>query len=281
MGQFTDSLLLRMTDDTFVRNLLAQALGPTNLFEAVFAFDSLEVHNLTLDSIERREFARLTLEPIRTLGINERLVPGTERTRIERTQLRSGRMAWIDALVDVALTAKTHSTGFPLESLTVKNLTEELGGVSTLTQLRAKLETMYAPSVVEAFFSTSHIETIEDFERDAHLFLRFAFKAPPPFDPHNPGAPRTFRLTVCVMIHDELKISAALQNAKLCRSILTMETDSAGTIPGGEIVTPYAFAVVFPDAAVTDQTLPALTAAQVKAMTKSIFRSERMVAHFG
>jgi hypothetical protein len=84
-----------------------------------------------------------------------------------------------------------------------------------------------------------------------------------------------------VQFQPELKISEAMQSAKLCRSILENERDFVDVFNGGEIEKPYAFVVIFADSAVTNETLPNLTAVQVKAMVKGLFQAEGMFAHFG
>jgi hypothetical protein len=47
-----------------------------------------------------------------------------------------------------------------------------------------------------------------------------------------------------------------------------------------ERIVPYTFVVLFPDAAVTDVSIPGQTAAQTKAAVQALFGSEHMFAHF-
>jgi len=74
-----------------------------------------------------------------------------------------------------------------------------------------------------------------------------------------------------VQFQPELKISEALQSAKLCRSILENERDFAQTFNGGDIETPYAFVVIFADSAIQDNVVANLTRAQLKSGIKSLF----------
>jgi hypothetical protein len=168
----------------------------------------------------------------------------------------------------------------PIESITSQNLLDKLGGVSSLADLKTKLAKLYPQSIVDAFFQQLRITSVEDFKSRPTLFLEFAYKAPPPFNPADPQNARNFQLNVCVQFQAELKIVEALQAAKLCRSILENERDFMQTMDGGVIETPYAFVLIFSDSAIKDNDLPGLTAVQIKNGIQSLFQAERMLAHF-
>ena len=103
--------------------------------------------------------------------------------------------------------------------------------------------------------------------------------APPAFDPNDPAAMRNFTVSVRVKIADGFDVAGALQSAKLCRSILENES-VPDTVAGVERTTPYAMVTIFADAAVTDASIPGLTAAQAKAAVGALFAEERMFAQF-
>jgi len=207
-------------------------------------------------------------------------MPTAERVKVDRAQPRYGRLAWVDVFLDVLLATKVESKAMAIETITAQSLLEKLGGVVSMQDLKNKLAALYPASVVDAFFKKLRITSVGDFKKHPTLFLEFVYKAPPPFDPADPQNSRSFRLNVCVQFQPELKISEALQAAKLCRSILENERDFAQTFNGGDIDTPYAFVVIFADSAVVDGGLPNLTAAQIKTNIKSLFLAERMLAHF-
>ena|SRR5260221_4599900 len=280
MSAFTDQLLLRFLEDIFVQDLLTNQLGLQALFDLTYQIDDIDVKEIALVKVPSRQFQMPAFETIRTNGIDERIMPTTERVKIDRTQPRYGRLAWVDVFIDALLSTKVESKGLPIESITSQNLLDKLGGVTSIAELKNKLTALYPQSVVDAFFEQLRIISVEDFKTRPTLFLEFVYKAPPPFDPNDPRNTRNFALNVCVQFQPELKISEALQSAKLCRSILENERDYADTFDGGEIATPYAFVVIFADSAVQDGALPNLSAAQIKASTKSLFQTERMLAHF-
>lgn len=280
MSVFTDQMLLRFLQDTFVQDLLINQLGLIALFNITYNVQDIDLKQIELSGIQRREFAVPAFETIRTSGIDEKFMPSTERVKVDRAQPRYGRLAWMDAFFDVQLATKVESKKMPIESITAQDLSDKLSGVTSIQDLKDKLGALYPQSIVDAFFTELRITSIDDFKRRHAVFLEFVYKAPQPFDPNDPGNARTFPLNVCIQLQSEFKITEALQSAKLCRSILENERDFASTFDGGDIETPYAFVVIFPNSAVVDGTIPDLTAPQIKAGTKSLLQAERMLAHF-
>jgi hypothetical protein len=163
--------------------------------------------------------------------------------------------------------------------VTAQTLEQRLGGVASIADLRAKLLALYAPSIVDALFAKLNISTFDDFERQHHLFIELIGAAPPPFDANDPAAARDFTVSVRVKIADGFDVSGALQAAKLCRSILEHES-IRDPLAGVERTVPYALITIFADAAVTDTSLPGLTAAQAKTAVSTLFAGERLFAQF-
>ena len=280
MSGFADQLLLRFLDSSFVNDLLTNKLGLADLFNTTYEVETIDVRQLDLASVQRKEFVFPAFETIRTSGTDERIIPAAERVKVDRTQPRRGRLAWIDVFLNVLLATKVQSKKMPIESITTHNLLDKIGGASSIAELKNKLGALYPPSVVDAFFKKTRIKSVDDFKSRPTLFLEFAYKAPPPFDQADPANARDFSLNVCVQFQPELKINEALQTAKLSRSILENEYDSVSNQDGVEINTPFAFVVIFADASVVDGAVPNLTAAQIKAGIKDLFKGEHMLAHF-
>jgi hypothetical protein len=280
MTAFADLLLLRFLDDAFVEDLLENRLGLNALFHLTYEPDDVELKDIALGSVQRRTFELPAFESVRTNGTDERLIPSADRVKVERIQPRKGRLAWIDVFLDVDLITKVHAKSMPIDQITSQNLLEKLGPVSSMAQLRAKLGALYPPSIVDAFLAQFRITTIAEFKRRPTLFLEFLFKAPTSFDPNDPANTRHFPLNICVLLQSDLQLGEALRVAKLCRNILENERDFVATFRGTDVETPFAFVVLFPDAAVSNGSLPNLTAAQIKTMTTDLFNSERMLARF-
>jgi hypothetical protein len=280
MATFEDQLLIRFLENNFVDDLLTNQLGLAALFKLTYTAEQIELREMTLAGVQQRQFQAPVFETIRVTGTRERIMPEAERVQLTRAQPRAGRLAWIEVWLEVLVATKVETKAAPIESITTQDLITKLGGVASLDQLRSKLQTLYPPSVVEAFFKQTRVRTLEEFKRRSHLFVEFVYKTPPPFDPSDPANARTFSLNVCFKFQAELKLTETLQAIKLCRSILENERDFAETFEGGEITNPYAFVVIFPVGVVTDTTLPGLTAAQARARIESLFEAEKILVHF-
>jgi hypothetical protein len=278
VSQFVDSVLLRFSQDAFVTDLL-NGLGLTAIFSATFDATDIAVQSVLLGPISARSYKVPTFETVRTIGTDERTMPDSQRVQKERVMPRSGRLEWVDVAFDTVLNTKVQTLVGPIQSVTSQTLEQKLGGVASIVDLRAKLLALYAPSVVDALFAQLQISTFADFERQRHLFVELIGAVPPPFDPNDPAAARDFTVSVAVKITDDFDVAGALQAAKLSRSILEHEA-TRDLLTGVERTVPYALVTLFADAAVTDTSLPGLTATEVKAQVGALFAGERMFAQF-
>src|SRR5262249_990078 len=109
MSVFSDQLLLRFLQDSFVQDLLANQLGLTALFSLTDEVEDVDLNQIALVGVERKEFESPTFETIRTSGIDERIMPAAERVKVDRAQPRYGRLAWVDVFLDVLLATKVES----------------------------------------------------------------------------------------------------------------------------------------------------------------------------
>ena len=60
--EFTDQLLVRFLDATFVSDLLSAQIGIDKLFAVTYATDGIDVKSVTLDAVERMQFAMPAFE---------------------------------------------------------------------------------------------------------------------------------------------------------------------------------------------------------------------------
>jgi hypothetical protein len=279
MSAFVDATLLRFAQDAFVTDLL-NGLGLTAIFNATFDATDIALQSATLGPVSTRSYKVPAFESIRSSGTDERILPDTQRVRKERVLPRFGRLEWIDVAFDAVLNTKVQTLVAPLQSVTSQTLEQKLGGITSIADLRAKLLALYnAPSIVDDIFGRLRISTIDDFERQRHLFIELVGAAPPPFDPNDPKVVQDFTVSVRVKIADGFDVAGALQSAKLCRSILEHES-VPDSLVGVERAVPYALVTIFSDAAVTDTSLPGLTAPQAKTAVSALFAGERMFAQF-
>jgi hypothetical protein len=280
MSVFGDQMMLQFLQDTFVQDFLTNKVGLPVIFSAAYNLVDVELEDLTLGSVDQKIFQSPTFESIRVSGTHEKITPSSERSQMERTLKRYGRLVWAEVQLNLTLDTKLHFTAMPIDSIRSANLIEDLGGVASLADLRTKLLARYAPSVVDAMFQTLRISTIEDFEERMNLLVQLFFKPAPAFDPGDPNNSRTFPVSVCVKFQPDLNVSDALQAAKLCRVVMEKETDFMPNPNGAELKTPYVIVTVYPDSVVKDNVIPGLTAAQIRTEVQSVFSAEGMVANF-
>lgn len=278
MTAFVDATLLRFAQDGFVSDLL-NGLGPAALFNTTFDNSDISLQSVAVGPVTARAYKVPAFQSLRISGADERITPDCQRTLSERVLTHFGRMDWIDVAFDAVLQTKVETLVGPLQSVTAETLEQKLGGVSSIADLRAKLLALFAPSVVDAMFAELRISTLEDFERQRHLFVELVGAAPPAFDANDPQAARNFTVSLRVKIADGFDVAGALQSAKLCRSILESEGAATGG-PGVGKATAYTFITLFADSAVSDASLPGLTADQAKGAVRTLFSAERMFAQF-
>ena len=280
MSSFTDKILMLFQDNSFIENLVTNELGLINLYNLTYLPTDIEVKELSFGRIKQKLFQSPVFETIRSKGVEEKIGPTQDRVIIHNEQKRYGRLEWIDIYLKIVLTTKVHKTGLGLASITSRDLFGQIGTVNSLEELRTQLEALYTTSIVDEFFNKMKIGSLEDFKRNGELFLEFTSKQPEPYDPDDPKNVRRYLLNLCFKIKSDLDITNALQKAKLCRSILENQNEYLENFDEGEIDTPYVFVQIFPDALVTDSTIPGLTAAEFKSSTQILFSNEKMIAYF-
>ena len=86
MSGFADQLLLRFLDNSFVNDLLTNKVGLADLFNTTYEVETIDVRQLDLALVQRKEFVFPAFETIRTSGTDERIIPATERVKVDRTQ---------------------------------------------------------------------------------------------------------------------------------------------------------------------------------------------------
>ena len=79
-------------------------------------------------------------------------------------------------------------------------------------------------------------------------------------------------------IADGFDVGGALQSAKLCRTFLELDAAVSGATASDGAA--FTFITLFADSAVTDNSLPGLSADQAKTAVRSLFEGERMLAQF-
>ena len=183
-----DQMLFRFLQQDFVEDLLTNQLGLSTLLDLTYKLEAVQLKSIELAGVQRREFAFPAFETIRTSGIDERIMPAAERIKVDRSQPRYGRLAWVDVFLDVAVATTVASKKMSIEKITAQDLLAKLGGVASIADLKNKLAALYAPSIVDAFFRELRVSSVDDLKRVPALFLEFAYRAR---HPSNRKIPRT------------------------------------------------------------------------------------------
>jgi len=281
MSGFADQMMVRFLDDAFTSDFLRTRIGAAAIFNTAYDPTDFTLNSVKVSQVVRREFEAPTFESIRTTGSNERITPQPpERIQMERSIKNYGRLVWAEIAIEAILGAIVQSTVLAPDSIQAKDLLTDLGGATTLPQLRIKLLARYAQSQVDEIFKRLRITTIEEFKERTNLLVKFLYKEPPAFDPNDPANAKDFPVSVCVKFQADLNLSDALQNAKLCRSVRARERDFDPVVNGAEVKTAFVFITVFPDAVAVDNAIAGLTAAQIKTSVQNLFAAEGMLAHF-
>jgi len=177
MSAFADQMLLRFLQEAFVEDLLKDKLGLPALFNLTYEITDIELKEIVLAAVAHRQFQMPVFETIRTAGTEERILPPPpERIQLNRVQPRYGRLAWVDAFMEILLTTKVHDKKAPIEKITAQDLIEKLGGVASITELKTKLKTLYPESVVTAFFKELASAASRNSNAAAISFLNLSIK---------------------------------------------------------------------------------------------------------
>lgn len=291
MSSFADQIILQFAQEStnggpetftekFLKTKLEAGLGAQALFDLTYDVEDVEIKAIEIGSVIDKHFGIPVFETIHTTATHERIIPDTQRTQVRQSQPRLGRLAWIDVLLEVRLSASIHDLSAKIKEITVEDLFHKIGDVSTLAELRAALAVLYPTSIVDVFFERFKITSIDEFKQRGNLFVTFVFEQPPAYDSQDPSAAKAYSVNVCVLVAGELEVVEALQRAKLCRSILENERDYMETFSGGDIKSPYAFIMIFGDNAVRNNAIDGFTAAQIREYIKLVFTAEGMIAHF-
>lgn len=280
MATLTDRLTLRLLDDAFVSDLLATQIGLAPLFGLTYRLEAGIVHQVALTRIRRRQFQIPLFQTVRTRGSDERQGANPERIRIDREQPRKGRLEFLDAEIEIEVTATIEDRATRVRQITATDLLTELGNPGNMVALRAALVAQYGAFVADRAIEKLHIESVEELARRGALSFRIESEPAPPFDPNDPANRRDLPLHFCIKVVPQLDPVLALRDAKLCRLLIEEERRSPDEVDGAEIRRPFLFLALFADSAAADDAIPGLTAAQIRTQVRDLFNREEMVAHF-
>src|SRR5579875_200510 len=124
MSSFADQMSLSFLQDSFASDFLTNKVGLPSIFNAAYELTDLQLQDLSLGSVDAKAFQVPTFESIRITGTHERITPTSERTQLERSMKRYGRLVWADVQLDISLATKVQSMAMAIDSIRSADLIE-------------------------------------------------------------------------------------------------------------------------------------------------------------
>jgi hypothetical protein len=260
LSAFADRLLVQLSDAAQLVQLIAPTADATHtrlrtLLDASFTFESATIHDVQNVRILGKEIERPVFALRRTQGTWTRTQPGYDRTDVlhERSDFRSP--VWVDLAAAIGLTLVLEVDRGEVASI----IDREIANFTSLNDFSSRFQFID----LGAFMTELGVATFEELkERYRYLLAEFRLKAPPAFNPADPGNQRRFTFGLAVLIRDSLDVVAALREAKFARTIMerALTVQPLGDI--ADVRTPYAPLLLFPESTLAGSSFDANTLRQ-------------------
>ena len=271
MSGFVDATLLQVSQPAGLTALLAPSGAPTPqrltlLAEAVYGLEGARIDSLTGVTVGEIVLQRPLFAVHRLAGTWTGVVPtyGRSDLALERTGAVSPQ--WVDALATVRLRAIVELDAGVVESVR----TAEIEGFTTLDEFRDRFRFLD----LDDFMARHRLSTVEEL-RDAYRYLltEIRLRAPPVFDAGDPANLYDVEVPLALLIRDQLDLTAALRDAKLLRALARDAVAVPAPKALGEVLHPWAVAVVFPRASL-------VPAGPSEAAVHQLFAHEQVLSLF-
>jgi len=271
MTAFADQLMVRYMDPANVDLLLVPQGDATRqraqaLLGSVYEPRLLTVQSLDSITVTAKSFQVPVVEPMPFNGTWEKILPQSERSLISFDLPAIAQTDWIDMALETTVTARVSATSAPLDAVASED-------VSELSQqdFLAKFQFLDLAGLMAAAGVSTYQALQADFPRLYHLH----YAAPPPFNPNDPGAKRTYKLRISVLFFATLDLQAALRQFTQGRRALNAVWPQPSEYEGGDLLGASAWIGVFP-ASVFNPAVTQITQAEVSAL----FAAEGWIAAF-
>jgi hypothetical protein len=271
MGQvsdFADALMLKYMTPAKVTSLLMpqsdpQRLRLRQLLQAVYEMRFLTVRQIDGVEVVRKDYQVSLRTAGEVRGQRQQVIPDTQR--FSATLTAPDKTAWIGMELDTKVSARVAIEAGALESIA----SEDLSDVGSLADFQARFQFIDLPAFMRQAGVTSLQELKDVFPQQVQLI----YGDPPAYDPNDPAARRTFRLTIASLFMPALTIEGAMREAKVARDAAAALRPTVGESNGAEIQGPAAWLVIFPKAS-----LPSTGPSE--ANIRSVFASSGLVVAF-
>ncbi|MGW7528509.1 hypothetical protein [Streptomyces sp. NPDC054783] len=242
MGQFSDTVLLSLSDPDRLKAALVPANDTTGILTLLHA-----IHEFTFARLDQVQDVTIGDIALQQPFFPSRRITG-DLTRTSPSYCRSDlrldvahEPIWADLLVRVHAEVIAEVEPGGAESV----VTRMVDAVDTLDDFRRQVPFLD----VDEFMSRHGLATVDDL-RNAHEYLvtEYRLRTPPPFDPVDPGNAYRLEIPLAVLAMDSLDLTGGLRAAKQLRAATEDVLTPARPSALSEAKAPYAVAVVFPAA---------------------------------
>ena len=270
MSEFIDKLMVKYLDPANVKQLLKPATDPAGqlvqaLIGAVFEMRYFTIKEVDSLDILSQQFQAPIGDPFDVQGTFERVLPQAERIFATFTAPRLRQTAWAAMELDLRVTTKVQIASGALQTIT----SEDLSSVASLAEFQAKFDFIDLTD----FMAQARVSTLQELKAAFPRLLQLHFAQPPPYDPADPKAVKTFRFPLCVVFADTIDLAASLQEVKSARRAAEASRPHVDHANGDDLLLGSAWMVIFPSAAIG-------AATPTQASIAALFAAEGLVAAF-
>lgn len=274
-GMFSDFILARLTDAAFTEGMLTGSVGALNVLRMAQAdreaFDFTSVDSLT---VHQMMFAVPVFE---TVLVEEATThPGGDgRIEARSRRYRDGRLAWLDALCSLRITAQAEAQTGPVTGIATQSVFERLGDQADMAALQVAFGTIVPPDDAVDVLERLGIRTIEDYRSGRHRIVDVNADPAP-----SETTTEVVDADLCVQVFDGAAWRDHLRTATLARAILTREFALQPGAAGRRAGVGAAYLAILSGEAVTADPIPGHTPAESEAALATLFRSAGHLVHF-
>jgi hypothetical protein len=262
MTAFADQLMTRYLDPANVDLLLVPQGDTTKqraqaLLASVYEPRLLAVQSLDSITATAKSFQVPVVEPMTVNGTWEKVTPQSERSLISFDLPAIAQTDWIDMALETTVSVRVSATSAPLDMVTAED-------VSELSQqdFLAKFQFLDLAGLM----ATAGVSTYRELQADFPHLYHLHYAAPPPYNPDDPAARRTYKLRISVLFFSAPDLQAALRQLAQTRRAVDTVWPRPSEYEGGDLIASSAWMGVFP-ASVFNPPVTPITQAEVTALS--------------
>ena len=272
---FSDFILSSMVDAAFTENVLTGSVGALNVLQMAQA--SRDDFNFTsVDNVTARQtrFAVPVFETITSEDSTSYPANG-ERSESRSRRHRDGRVAWLDAVCWLRITAQAEAQTGPVTGIATESLLDRLGDQADIAALEAAIGTIVPPAEAAQTLQRLGIRSIEDYRSGRHRILDVIAEPAP-----TETSAEVVDVDLCVEVFDGATWRDHLRAAAFTKAVLDREFTLQPGAAGRRAGVGAAYLAILSAEAVTAEPIPGSTPGESQAALAALFRSAGHLVHF-